>query len=123
MFAVDSSFDTAQGNKASHFAREATLMAGFDDLVDVFVGLRLFLGDTPTRGTADDDATFCEAGAYCFTAGVAGGLVTAQYPPSTMRGGKEAGLPVTPASTYDAVPIVPGISTGWPTAASSAGSS
>lgn len=47
MFAVDSSFDTAQGNKASHFAREATLMAGFDDLVDVFVGLRLFLGDTP----------------------------------------------------------------------------
>lgn len=51
MFAVDSSFDTAQGNKASHFAREATLMAGFDDLVDVFVGLRLFLGDTPTRGT------------------------------------------------------------------------
>lgn len=42
-------------------------MAGFDDLVDVFVGLRLFLGDTPTRGTADDDATFCEAGAYCFT--------------------------------------------------------
>lgn len=61
MFAVDSSFDTAQGNKASHFAREATLMAGFDDLVDVFVGLRLFLGDTPTRGTADDDATFCES--------------------------------------------------------------
>lgn len=55
-------------------------MAGFDDLVDVFVGLRLFLGDTPTRGTADDDATFCEAGAYRFTAGVAGGLVTGSVP-------------------------------------------
>lgn len=121
MFAVDSSFDTAQGNKASHFAREATLMAGFDDLVDVFVGLRLFLGDTPTRGTADDDATFCEAGAYRFTAGVAGGLVTAQYPPSTMRGGKERRVAGDPGKHI--VPIVPGISTGWPTAASSAGSS
>ncbi len=100
--AVDSSLTQPGGNK-SHFARERTLMAGFDDR------RRLCwppaLGDTPTRGTADDDATFARLA--LLTAGGGG--------PNSAQHARWKRTP-DPGKQYDAVPIVP-YHTGWPTAA------
>ena len=87
-----SAFHHAEGDEAGDLAGEAGVVAGFDDGVDVLVGLGFFLGETPPRATAYEDAVLFEVSAERVGVGVAGGLVAALHPAGAVCGGKEGGV-------------------------------